>query len=136
MNDLRNLGPRSPKRRRSSPDRDSPDSFDRHYNIEGDDDYDEQPAPKKTRHTSRGNPTAEVRRDLLHELRYRRLSKESRRTSTKPKSKVKKLPQLRKKSRSLPVDELLIVSERFESSDTDAASSSKFPIIISNLRRL
>lgn len=121
VEDSRDLKAGSPKRRRPSPDRDSPDIFDCNYKIETDDEGFEQPTPKKQRRTSRRNPKAEARGELLQKLEGRRRSTKPQRASIKVNNKPKK------KTRSLPVDELVIVSSRFEDSDAEAADEGRRP---------
>jgi hypothetical protein len=115
------LSPRTPKRPRPSPDRDSPDLYDLEMEVEEADDEDfEQPNPKKPRRTSRTNEKVQTRDILLKDLKGRRASKETpSRTSAKEKSKARKPMQPKEQPRSLPVGDLVIVSERFESPDAE-----------------
>jgi hypothetical protein len=134
VNDSQDLNGRSPKRGRTSPDRDSPDLFDRQTNIEEAEEEDfEQPSPKKLRRTSRRNSTAEARGELLLDLKSRKISKGSQRASANVNGKSKKPAKSEKKIRSLPVDELVIVSERFDNSDAEVSDEGKCSLFLTSV---
>jgi hypothetical protein len=113
LHDWHDSNARSPKRLRPSLDRDSPDLADHHYNDQDSDDEGfEQPTQKKQRRTSSRNPKAEAQGKVLRKLKSRRISKK---VKSKPPKKAQ--PKKKTKTQSLPVDKLVIVSERFEDSE-------------------
>jgi hypothetical protein len=88
--------------------------------IDEENDEDFEQSPKKPRRTSRTNQGVEAHDVLLMELKGRRASKESQsRASAKEKIKSRKPRQSKKTRRSLPIDELVLVSERFNGSDAE-----------------
>lgn len=112
------LSPRSPKRRRSSPDHD-PDSYDTQTEVKEviDDDGFEQPTPKKPHRTGRTNAKIKRRDALPKEVKGRRASKESLpRKSIKTKVNAK---QPGKAPRRLPVNELVMAPERYNDQDAE-----------------
>ena len=75
------------------------------------------------------NPKAEARDELLKELKGPRASKQSQRATTKEETKAKKStqPKSKKKTRNVPLDELVLVSEKFDNPDAEESQSRSFP---------
>jgi hypothetical protein len=107
----------SPKRTRSSRDRDSPDLYDLQYQVHDADFH--EPLRKKQCRTNRMKHEAKIRDSALRELQARRGSKQIQKTTEAQKElEILELTsetaksQKKKPRRNLPVDELVMVSER------------------------
>ncbi|KAG0646272.1 hypothetical protein D0Z07_8385 [Hyphodiscus hymeniophilus] len=117
-----NSSARSPKRRCPTPDFESPDNSELHNSVdETENEEVERAGLRKKRRTSRQNFKKQALGELLQDNEDRRMSKETRHAFTKVKSKPLKLTRSKKKARSRPTGELVIVSERVEDLDTEAS---------------
>lgn len=117
----------SPKRDRSPRHDDTPDPdlYDLHYQVEDADDEDSgQPLPKKRRYASRQSDRAEVRNNLLKGVQGQRASKGRQQAAdnvSKQTGNAKKLKAKKKPPQRLPVDELVMMSERMNDLELEIA---------------
>ncbi|KAF4632273.1 hypothetical protein G7Y89_g5854 [Cudoniella acicularis] len=127
--------------KRNREDIDSPDRYKSDLRSSDADDEDEnveEPEAKRRRRSNRQVPNVENRRDALKELKKKRESggrTYPAKRSTKVTAEINKKSRTAKKkaSRSLPVDELLVVSERLYSSDLGENSAEMLEDPISQL---
>ena len=126
---------RNPKRHRPTTYGDFPAHFDRNHNIEeANEAHYKPPSPRKKQRRGRRNPSVRVDGELAQELKEQGTRNESSHAyvnvNTKPKES--RSPK-QSKSQSLLMNELVIVSERSEISDAQAASEGNLDVPISTI---